>query len=227
MKHLNKSLRSVLTTALVAALLVGVAVGAGVSMTSKNVDIYFRNIKMVVDGVEVDTPAEPFIYNGSTYLPVRAVGEALGKEVNWDGDTSTVYIGKVPGAEENWMTKLPPYQVYKGKLYDGSDPKASFEVAGVTQTLGVDLWESWGNGFAIWNTNTQYKSMTFTIGHVGDNTKNGTLEVYLDSEYTTEYELKYDAAPKTITINLNYAPNVKLQVKGESVHYAIYDISFA
>lgn len=227
MKHLNKSLRSVLTTALVAALLVGVAVGAGVSMTSKNVDIYFRNIKMVVDGVEVDTPAEPFIYNGSTYLPVRAVGEALGKEVDWDGDTSTVYIGKVPGAEENWMTKLPPYQVYNGKVYDGSDRKATFDVAGVTQTQGITFRENWGDPFAIWNTNSQYKSMTFTVGHVGDNKVDATLEVYLDGEYTTEYELKFDVAPKTITIDLKYSPNVKLLFKGSQATYGIYDISFA
>lgn len=33
---------------------------------------------------------------GTTYLPVRAVGEAFNKAVDWDGSTSSVYIGTKP-----------------------------------------------------------------------------------------------------------------------------------
>ena len=35
-----------------------------------------------------------FTYNGTTYLPVRAISEALGKPVQWDGKTQSVYVGK-------------------------------------------------------------------------------------------------------------------------------------
>ena len=35
--------------------------------------------------------------NGTTYLPVRAVANALGKEVYWDGPNYTVYIGRMDG----------------------------------------------------------------------------------------------------------------------------------
>ena len=48
----------------------------------------YDNIKIFMDGEEV-TPkdgngqsVEPFIYNGTTYLPVRAVSNAIGKEVS-------------------------------------------------------------------------------------------------------------------------------------------------
>lgn len=232
MKHLNTNLRRALTLAVIAVMLVGTAAAAS-TVTQKMIEANYMGIKLVVDGVEV-TPkdpngnvVDPFISEGTTYLPVRAVGEALGKEVTWDGETKTVYIGKVPGTEENWMTKLPPYQIYKGTLYDGSDRKAFFEVGGVTQTYGVTFYENWGDPFAIWNTNTQYKTMTFTIGHVGDNTKDATLEVFLDGEYSTEYELKFDAAPKTLNIDLKYAPNVKLIFRGANASYGIYDISFS
>lgn len=71
-------------------------------------------IRLVVDGKEV-TPkdpngnvVEPFASNGTTYLPVRAVSEALGKEVTWDGDTATIYVGEVPGQTDSWMKLLPP-----------------------------------------------------------------------------------------------------------------------
>ena len=33
------------------------------------------------------------IYNGTTYLPVRAVAKAFNKEVYWDGPDYTVYLG--------------------------------------------------------------------------------------------------------------------------------------
>ena len=32
------------------------------------------------------------LYNGYTMVPVRAVSEAFGASVNWDGDSRTVYI---------------------------------------------------------------------------------------------------------------------------------------
>lgn len=60
--------------------------------------IHFNDIKININGVEI-TPkdangesVEPFIINGTTYLPVRAVAEALNKKVNWNGETKTVFI---------------------------------------------------------------------------------------------------------------------------------------
>lgn len=38
----------------------------------------------------------PFIYKDRTYLPLRAVGEALNKEVSWLNELKIVYIGTVP-----------------------------------------------------------------------------------------------------------------------------------
>lgn len=71
------------------------AVGKSIA---KQVDIYYRNIKININGEEY-TPknvdgetVEPFIYEGTTYLPVRAVADALGKDVEWDDETSTVII---------------------------------------------------------------------------------------------------------------------------------------
>lgn len=86
-----------LFTLLLSSFVTAYAVGA----TFKDISVMYNNIKLVVDGKTIefgkDTAGnniEPFIYNGSTYLPVRAVGEALNKRVDWDGKTGTVYIGK-------------------------------------------------------------------------------------------------------------------------------------
>ena len=61
-------------------------------------DVTYRNIQIVVDGVKV-TPAdangnyaEPFMIDGTTYLPVRAIANAFGKDVSWDDATNTVSL---------------------------------------------------------------------------------------------------------------------------------------
>ena len=38
------------------------------------------------------TAIYPLLYNGSVYLPLRSIGELMGKNVDWDGRTSTISI---------------------------------------------------------------------------------------------------------------------------------------
>lgn len=90
-----KKLTKILLLVLVAALLsVSVLAATGVV----DAKLTYRDIKLVLDGREI-TPTdaagkstEPFILNDSTYLPVRAIAEALGLDVKWDDETSTVSI---------------------------------------------------------------------------------------------------------------------------------------
>ena len=43
---------------------------------------------------------DPALYNGSIYLPIRAIGEIMGKTVSWDGTTQTVSIsGSTSGGQ--------------------------------------------------------------------------------------------------------------------------------
>lgn len=65
----------------------------------QNIEAVYNDIKIVIHGEQI-TPKDgdgnivnPFIYDGTTYLPIRAVSEALGETVAWDGSTNTVYIG--------------------------------------------------------------------------------------------------------------------------------------
>jgi len=72
---------------------------ASAASTIKTIDVTYRDIKLVIDGKEVvpkdvnDSIVEPFIYDGTTYLPIRAISQALNRRVSWDGTASTVYIG--------------------------------------------------------------------------------------------------------------------------------------
>jgi hypothetical protein len=104
-----KKLQGLFAGVVVAALLVS---GTALAASTQRLDAVFNSIKLFVDGKEV-TPkdsegrtVEPFAVNGTTYLPVRAVAEALGKEVSWDGNTNTIYIGSMGGMLEEPSLKL-------------------------------------------------------------------------------------------------------------------------
>lgn len=60
---------------------------------STGINIYVDDVKL--NPVDANgKPVEVFIYNGTTYLPARAVSTAVGKPINWDGKTQSIYIGK-------------------------------------------------------------------------------------------------------------------------------------
>ncbi len=74
--------------------------------------VYFtavgKDITLSVDGTKVTKDSNgkavtPFTSDGVTYVPVRAVAEALGKDVTWDATTATVKIAdktsSTPAAE--------------------------------------------------------------------------------------------------------------------------------
>lgn len=53
------------------------------------------NITVMVDNNPVNfTDAHPFIENNRTMVPVRAIAEAMGANVEWNGETSTVTLTK-------------------------------------------------------------------------------------------------------------------------------------
>ncbi len=53
------------------------------------------HIKVTDEGRLIDTSKDiPLLYDGRTYLPVRAVGEALGYKIEWINESSTVKLSK-------------------------------------------------------------------------------------------------------------------------------------
>lgn len=50
------------------------------------------DIKIFVNGREVQSEVPPVINNGTTLVPIRMVSEALGAKVNWEPDTGSIFI---------------------------------------------------------------------------------------------------------------------------------------
>lgn len=108
------------------ALLSGV-VGTAYAAYQKQATLHYSGIQIVLDG-ETITPrdgagnlVEPFTIDGTTYLPVRAIGEALGLEVGWDGNTNTVTL---TSPEDEW------------EAYDKVDCYSHFSVPSLQNIVG-------------------------------------------------------------------------------------------
>lgn len=91
-------MKRIISLILILCLTLGLGVSAAAASGTETVTIHYRGIRIEVDGETLNpcdvsgNSTEPFIYNGSTYLPVRAVAGALGLNVAWDEATSTVTL---------------------------------------------------------------------------------------------------------------------------------------
>jgi len=94
--EMQKRLQGIVIGFILAIFLTGTVAYAATG--TKTLQASYNSIKIVIDG-ELITPkdaagkvVEPFIADGTTYLPVRALATAFGKNVIWEQETNTVYI---------------------------------------------------------------------------------------------------------------------------------------
>jgi len=98
MKKLN--LKSFIAGIIITVLFMSMINTVFAEQINKIITAVYRDIKITVDGEKFEPKdangnhVEPFISNGTTYLPVRSVAEAVGYNVEWDEITNTVILSK-------------------------------------------------------------------------------------------------------------------------------------
>lgn len=231
----NGKIRYVILGMIISLILSNTMIPALAANTTKQLNAIFRDIKIVVDGVQI-TPkdangniVEPFVIDGTTYLPVRAIGEAFGKTLEWDGKTNTVYVGKKPGSKQYMFDIVPAYQSgrvvedgwarycfeyaeFSSKKSGGSD---YFTMAGQKYTDGC-YWQDCReeSPFAIYNLNGNYKNITGILGHVdGTNMIDAQLLFYADGKLISDIPLTGDMNLQNVTIDVTGVLQLKIVCK--------------
>ena len=213
MKRMHR-VRDFLAGALTLALVMGLAVPAGAALTGKTIQV-LTGAEIYIDGVKMEpadangNPVETFAYNGTTYVPLRAVSEYLGKAVNWDGANQRVYIGEAPGVKQYLNTVCPPYQS------DGYKTPTTVEMAGQKYANVIQFSDYWtsGGGWALYNLNGQYDTLRFTVGHVdGAGMEEATLNIYLDNELSFSLDLDPNGLPQEVEVPLHNALQMKIEM---------------
>ncbi len=79
------------------------------SKTDLQVELQIGNDQATINGQSFKLAQAPSIVNDSTVVPLRFVGEASGKDVNWDGYTKTI---RIASAEANIKTFVADNVMY-------------------------------------------------------------------------------------------------------------------
>lgn len=189
-------------------------------------DITYRNIKVNLDGKALKLSAEPFIMNsnGTTYLPLRAIAEALGLEVNWEGSSSTVYI-----EQPVWLPVTKTISEAGSVLYEYWDYDESANCyyhyidEGGGYVLTLSTYDASGRLSFEEVTSRSYvwydAETTYTYNYNGDLSKEKYVEYYAD-EYGRE-----DYPSRIITISYTYDSKGRLsskEVLTEELGYGSY-----
>ncbi len=123
----RETLKGFISGIVVMMLLFATTLSVFASVGTQNAAITYKNIKVFVNGVQAnlkdakENTVEPFLYNGSTYLPVRAVADAVSMDVYWHNATNSVYLGTVPeGVLQN--TNNPPPTPPQATVFSRSNP---------------------------------------------------------------------------------------------------------
>ena len=237
---MKKRAHGLMAGVLIGTMLTGVVVFA--KQTSETIHVVYDNVKILIDGKEYQpkdvngNAVEPFIYNGTTYLPVRAIANAFDKEVDWEAQTSTVTLGS---KNYDWLDQMGyvdyEYSAIKNCFYpiatgtkasDGMkyDRGIAFEL---NDFLDYGTIENDDGTFECYERvsyllNNNYKTLEGTLAFLGnenDDKASSVIKIYGDGkELYTSPILAYGTKSTKFSIDVS---NVKLL----KIHVEIINVS--
>lgn len=95
---MKRQLKGFVFGVLISVLVVSLMSTAAATLGKKAIDVEYKNLRVFLDGEELSLTdangktVEPFAYNGTTFVPVRAISEALGIDVFYYDFESTGFI---------------------------------------------------------------------------------------------------------------------------------------
>lgn len=202
---------------LVAGLLIG-SLGFGGTVyaisATKNISVTYDNIKVYKDNVLCELKdsngsiIEPFIYNGTTYMPVRGTASLADMQVTWDGTNKSVYLwDEMVPSGTNFMQECPPYET--SGLYKYLSTKGdSFEMGGTKYSDGLRFYSN--SGYALFNLNSKYSTLTCTVGHYKYSDDDRQVSFIVDGNVIKTVDIPAGSLPTEVSIPLTYGLQLKI-----------------
>lgn len=225
---MKKTGKKFLVTLLSVLLAVSVMLNVASAASLVEITAYLNNeIKIMLNGKLFEpkladgSKVVPITYNGTTYLPLRAISEAVGLETSWDGGTKTVYLGEKSGQptgnQEQVIRVTPEYTRGGETLYRVASrtPEYLDRAPGRTFDYGYASEPGFYAGMSLFvPVNYEYKKFkaTFWIDEEKDEYGNykSSPPVIEFKEESNEYLLK--------RINAAYGNLYEVELDIEDVH---------
>lgn len=218
----QKSWKSFVAGMLTMAILFALGIPA-LAAAGKNITVY-PGVNIYIDDQKLNpkdvngNPVEVFVYNGTTYLPVRAVSEALGKPVQWEGSTTSVYVGKHTGDKPAvWLSDLD-YFTGKGEyraLEGAKDNLGNTYNRAISPYYASDLQR-------VYKLNGQYSRLTgtyFNRYEYRTSTQNTVLSIYGDGELLFTSTMRGGIEPEYFNIDLTGILELKMTIKSPGAYW--------
>ena len=176
----NKRLKKILITTLALILVLGTVVVAAENISTKQLTATFGRIKFNVDGKDVTNQIESkygtpaFVVDDRSYVPVRAIAELMGLEIDYDNNTHTAKITDSKSDEYEKELKAKDAEIAKLKKEIEDLKKNVVEVSDL-EDLEKDLNKEFGT----------YKNVDFDIS-LKENKNDIDVAITVDLRTSTE-----------------------------------------
>lgn len=218
---MKKTIKGFMLGAITASILTG-GIAIAKSYTDY-IEVTYDNIKVYKDNVLCElkdssgSVIEPFIYNGTTYMPVRGTANLADMEVTWDGNSKSVYLWDEMVPNGTYLLDVcEPYEKSACGIYSSSKGE-KFSMSGEKYSNGLTL--GCHGAYALFNLNSKYSTIECTVGHSGENQEAKSVAFIVDGKIVKEIELAPEEMPQTVSIPVSYGLQLKILRTECNGHY--------
>ena len=183
---------------IIAASLVAVTACTQASETSADI-ISMPDAKIIYEGQEIEFDTAPVNIDGTILVPMRAVFEALGAKVKWDGETQSVEAKKKSKTYNLTLGKAEITESKNGEVTESVTAEQAPQL--VNDSTMIPL-RALGELFGLeveWDGETQTVTLTEPVDENSDEWKNNTGDIDLDSMSVTGNGISVDGNVISIT----------------------------
>lgn len=229
----------------ITAMLMVIVLSAGVGYAAgngKSITVYYDTIKKIMIDNQDKTPTDvkPFIYEGTTYVPLRYISEQLGKPVYFDNTTQIIYIGSRPktaNIQKKDLFSLSSDGIFNPSVYRYNNSilpmdnlnldtqfsytanyKMTYKISSLEyeeKTRGLNTKVYNGETAYLYKINKEYDALTGMVGY--DGTMNPkiypcTINIVVDDVVRQQIKLNSTHTKEAINANLTGGMNFKIQM---------------
>lgn len=217
---MKKTIKGYILGVLSAAILI-----SGSAYAYETVRIFVDNKELIatdVNGKRVD----PIVIDGTTYLPVRAVANAFGKAVYWDGPNATVYLGEMGGNAAYPTVTINDVDNIGYRFSDVSSDKLTDNYG---NSYSYACYSKWGNGTFQTLLNMKYSRFKATIYVPKGCSSNDTAKILIKTDGKVIWsspEITKTSSPIDVDVDIRGCNDFQIEVTdGDDLGY-IADAGF-